>query len=369
MAGELHINGHALGRDHREHLPRQQGVYMEAARELSSEWSSVARRICAEQSVRSAPSPEEIVGTSAVLRRVLGQAAIVAPTDAAVLIQGETGTGKELVAREVHKLSSRHQRPLVKLNCAAIPSGLLESELFGHERGAFTGAIAQKIGRFEVANGGTLFLDEVGEIPLELQPKLLRVLQEQEFERLGSSRTIKVDVRLVAATNRDLVRMVEEQRFRDDLYYRLNVFPIHVPPLREHSEDIPALVRHFVDQIGRRLNRRIEVIPNEAVAALQRCAWPGNVRELANLIERAMILSPGTTLDLSFAELEQTRSVPGQRNGTTTLAKLEREAILGVLEEANWLIAGPRGAAARLGMKRTTLQSLIKRLEIARPAR
>jgi len=336
---------------------------MQAARELSS----VPARTRMEESVRNAPSAEEIVGKSAALRRVLGQAALVAPTDAVVLIQGETGTGKELVAREVHRLSSRSHRPFIKLNCAAIPSGLLESELFGHERGAFTGAIAQKMGRFEVADGGTLFLDEVGEIPVELQPKLLRVLQEQEFERLGSSRTIKVDVRLVAATNRDLVRMVQEQRFRDDLYYRLNVFPMHVPPLRDRPEDIPALVQYFVERFGRRMNRHIEGIPNEAVAAMQRYAWPGNVRELANLIERAMILSPGPTLDVPIAELEQARSLGAPRNGTTTFGQLERASILSVLEEANWLIAGPRGAAARLGMKRTTLQSLIKRLEIVRP--
>ena len=337
---------------------------MEAARELRS----VSPRICTEENVRSAPIPNEIVGASIALRHVLGEAEVVAPTDAVVLIQGETGTGKELVAREVHNLSSRRQRPFIKLNCAAMPAGLLESELFGHERGAFTGAVGQRLGRFEVANGGTLFLDEVGEIPLELQPKLLRVLQEEEFERLGSSRTIKVDVRVIAATNRDLLRMVQEERFRDDLYYRLNVFPIHVPPLRERPEDIPALVRHFVDRFARRMNRRIEVIPNETLEAMQRCAWPGNVRELANLVERGMILSPGPTLEIPIAELEHTGSTVARRNGNATLAQIERERILGVLEDANWLIAGPRGAAARLGMKRTTLQSLIKRLGIGRPA-
>jgi formate hydrogenlyase transcriptional activator len=338
---------------------------MEAARELTS----VSRRTCTEESGRSAPGPDEIVGASIALRRVLGQAEVVAPTDAVVLIQGETGTGKELVAREVHNLSSRRQRPFIKLNCAAIPSGLLESELFGHERGAFTGAVGQRLGRFEVANGGTLFLDEVGEIPLELQSKLLRVLQEEEFERLGSSRTIKVDVRVIAATNRNLLRMVQEERFRDDLYYRLNVFPIHVPPLRERPEDIPALVRHFVDRFARRMNRRIEVIPNEVIETMQRCAWPGNVRELANLIERAVILSAGPTLDIPIAELEHTGALGTRRNGAATLAQMERARILAVLEEANWLIAGTRGAAARLGMKRTTLQSLIKRLEITRPVR
>jgi formate hydrogenlyase transcriptional activator len=346
-----------------ENLRDKEECDMQAARELRS----VSQSICIEEEGRRETRPEDIVGSSIALRRVLRQAEVVAPTDSVVLIQGETGTGKELIAREIHELSSRRQRPFITLNCAAIPSGLLESELFGHERGAFTGAIGQKMGRFEVANGGTLFLDEVGEIPLELQPKLLRVLQELEFERLGSSRTIKVDVRIVAATNRDLIRMVHEQRFRDDLYYRLNVFPIHMPPLRERPEDIPALVRYFVDRFARRMNRRIEVIPNEALEAMQRCAWPGNVRELANLLERAMILSPGPTLDIPIAELEHTGSPVGRRNGTPTLAQLERESILSVLEEANWLIAGPRGAAARLGMKRTTLHSLIKRLEITRP--
>jgi formate hydrogenlyase transcriptional activator len=337
---------------------------MEAARELSS----ASGRVCLRENAGNGRSPDAIVGTSIALRHVLGQAEVVAPTDAVVLIQGETGTGKELIARRVHDLGSRRHRPFVKLNCAAIPSGLLESELFGHERGAFTGAVAQKIGRFEVANGGTLFLDEVGEIPLELQPKLLRVLQEQEFERLGSSRTIKVDVRLIAATNRDLLRMVQAQHFRDDLYYRLNVFPIHLPPLRERREDIPALVRYFVDRLARRMNRRIEVVPMEAVDAMQRYAWPGNIRELANLIERAMILSPGPTLDVPLAEILQAGPLVTQRSGTATLVQIERERILAVLEEANWLIAGPRGAAARLGMKRTTLQSLIKRLDIVRPA-
>jgi formate hydrogenlyase transcriptional activator len=342
-----------------ENLRDDKGEHMNAARELRS----VPRSIRSED----ATSLAEIVGTSAALRRVLGEAEIVASTDSLVLIQGETGTGKELVARQIHDLSSRRGRPFVKLNCAAIPSGLLESELFGHERGAFTGAIGQKIGRFEVAHGGTLFLDEVGEIPLELQAKLLRVLQEQEFERLGSSRTIKVDVRVVAATNRNLLRMVKEGGFRDDLYYRLNVFPIDLPPLRERAEDIPALVRYFVDRFARRMNRHIEVIPDEALAALQRCAWPGNIRELSNLIERAVILSSGPTLAVPIDELAQPELPVARNSGGVTLAQLERDSILGVLEESNWLIAGPRGAAARLGMKRTTLQSLLKRLEISRP--
>src|SRR5437879_9204005 len=324
-------------------------------------------RLYLESEIRAEHPFGEIVGESRLLRDALQQVETVAPTDATVLVLGETGTGKELIARAVHDRSSRRERTFVKIDCAAIPSGLLESELFGHERGAFTGAIAQKLGRFEVANGGTLFLDEVGEIPLELQPKLLRVLQEEEFERLGNSRTIKVDVRVIAATNRDLLRMVQEERFRDDLYYRLNVFPIHVPPLRERPEDIPALVQHFVDRFARRMNRSIEVIPNEVIETMQRCAWPGNVRELANLIERAVILSAGPTLDVPIAELEQSGSLVARRNGTVTLAQIERARIVAVLEEANWLIAGPRGAAARLGMKRTTLQSLIKRLEIMRP--
>src|SRR5262245_6252247 len=311
---------------------------------------------------------EHVVGQSAALHRVLRQVETVATTDATVLVIGETGTGKELMARAIHDLSNRRDRPLGKGHCAAIASGLLESERFGHERGAFTGAIGQKLGRFEVANGGTLFLDEVGDIPLELQAKLLRVLQEQEFERLGSSRTIKVDVRVVAATNLELLGMVHAHRFRDDLYYRLNVFPIHLPPLRERPEDIPALVRYFVDRFARRMNRHIEVIPEEVLGAMQRCAWPGNIRELSNFIERAVIPSPGPKLEIPMAELEQSAPILSPRDGPATLAELERDSILDVLEKTNWLIAGPRGAAARLGMKRTTLQSLIKRLEISRPA-
>jgi len=256
----------------------------------------------------------------------------------------------------------------VKLNCAAIPSGLLESELFGHERGAFTGAIAQKIGRFQVADGGTLFLDEVGEIPLELQPKLLRVLQEQEFERIGSTKTIKVDVRLIAATNRDLLRMVEEQRFRDDLYYRLNVFPIQAPPLRERPEDIPALVSYFVQRLARPMNRRVEVIPSETLDALRRYAWPGNIRELANLIERAMILSGGRTLQVPLDDLTRRREAATIGHHGTAGRAVERADIRRALEQAHWVLGGPRGAAARLGMKRTTLQSLMKRLGIEKPA-
>ncbi len=311
---------------------------------------------------------DEIVGASKTLRCVLDQTAMVAPTDAVVLIEGETGTGKELIAREIHERSSRRRRPFINLNCAAIPSGLLESELFGHERGAYTGAIGQRIGRFEAANGGTLFLDEVGEIPLELQPKLLRVLQEQEFERLGGSRTIRVDVRVVAATNRDLGRMVDEQRFRDDLYYRLNVFPIQLPPLRERPEDIPALVRYFVDRFARRMNRHIEVVPDDALAAMQRYAWPGNIRELANVIERAVILSAGATLAVPIADLEPVDAPAGRKDDAVTLEQVQRGFIVDALQRANWMVAGPRGAASRLGIKRTTLHSMMKRLEIVRPA-
>jgi formate hydrogenlyase transcriptional activator len=326
-------------------------------------------RLYLESEIRTEHPFEEIVGDGPALRRALQQVEVVAPTDSTVLLLGETGTGKELIARAIHDRSNRRERTFVKINCAAIPSGLLESELFGHERGAFTGAIAQKIGRFQVADGGTLFLDEVGEIPLELQPKLLRVLQEQEFERIGGTRTIKVNVRLIAATNRDLARMVEEQRFRDDLYYRLNVFPIQVPPLRERPEDIPPLVRYFVHRLARPMNRHVETIPSETMEALRRYRWPGNVRELANLIERAMILSPGRTLEVPLDVLERRRptALASQNSGATTRG-VEVSQILRALEDAHWVIAGPRGAAARLGMKRTTLQSMMKRLGIAKPA-
>src|SRR5437667_11054340 len=327
---------------------------------LAEERLYLESEICAEHPI------EEIVGESRPLRDVLQQVETVAPTDATVLVLGETGTGKELIARAIHDRSGRRERTFVKINCAAIPSGLLESELFGHERGAFTGAIVQKIGRFEVAEGGTLFLDEVGEIPLELQPKLLRVLQEQEFERVGGTRTIKVDVRLVAATNRDLARLVEEQRFRDDLYYRLNVFPIHVPPLRERPEDIPALVRFFVQRLARPMNRHVEVVPSEALKALRRYAWPGNVRELANLVERAMILSKGRTLEIPLAELGRWQR-PDHGDRAATLRAVERMHVLRVLGETNWTLGGPRGAAVRLGVKRTTLQALMRRPGITRP--
>jgi formate hydrogenlyase transcriptional activator len=317
---------------------------------------------------------EEIVGHSDVLTRVLAQLDIVAPTDSTVLIYGETGTGKELIARAIHNLRSRKSNAFVKLNCAAIPTGLLESELFGHERGAFTGAIAQRVGRFELANRGTVFLDEIGDIPLELQPKLLRVLQEREFERLGSTRTLRTDARLIAATNRDLAAMVEEQKFRSDLYYRLNVFPVRVPPLRERRDDIPLLVRHFVQQFSRRMNRRIETIPSETMTMLVRYDWPGNIRELQNVIERAVIVSTGLVLKVPLDHAKTRVPPSGGSNGGSAsedgrkmrgvLEDVERQQILAALKQANWLVAGPKGAAALLGMKRSTLQGHMKRLGI-----
>jgi len=305
----------------------------------------------------------EIIGDEPAFRGVLEQVATVAPTDASVLILGETGTGKELIARAIHDLSGRRERTFVKLNCAAIPTGLLESELFGHERGAFTGAIAQKVGRFELANKGTLFLDEVGDIPLELQPKLLRALQEHEFERLGSVRTIKVDVRLVAATNRDLSQMIAGREFRSDLYYRLSVFPLSLPPLRERTGDIPKLVRYFTQKYARRMNRRIETIPSATMEALAGYGWPGNVRELENLMEGAVILTRGTALEIPMAEL---RAATPDTPSPVTLEDAERDHIRRVLEQAAGVVGGPNGAAARLGMKRTTLQSKMKKLGIAR---
>ena len=307
---------------------------------------------------------EGIVGGSAGLQRMLREVETVAPTDSGVLILGETGTGKELVARAIHNLSARRDRPFIKVNCAAIPSGLLESELFGHERGAFTGALMRKAGRFEVADKGTLFLDEVGDIPLELQPKLLRVLQEHEFERLGSTHTQQVDVRVVAATHRDLKQMVQDGQFRSDLYYRLHVFPLSVPPLRERREDIPLLVRHFVDEYGRRMNRRIETIPAQTLEAFTNYSWPGNVRELQNFIERSVILSPGNVLRPPVAELKES-SAPVPSTELSTLEELEREHMLRAIRESNWVLGGPNGAAARLGMKRTTLAYRIRKLHIA----
>ncbi len=308
---------------------------------------------------------EQIIGKSPALETVLEQVERVAPTDSTVLIQGETGTGKELIARAIHNLSSRCGRAFVKFNCAAIPLDLLESELFGHEKGAFTGAIAQKIGRFELADKGTLLLDEVGDIPPALQPKLLRVLQEQEFERLGSARTHQVDIRLVAATNRDLGEMVKHGQFRSDLYYRLNVFPLVVPPLRARREDIPALVTHFVEILGRRLGRQIEHIPAETMLALSSYHWPGNIRELQNLIERAVILSNDGVLPnpLPAAGTQTVAVSPA----ATTLRDSERTLILHTLEAADWVIGGPNGAAAKLGLKRTTLICKMQKLAISRP--
>ncbi len=337
-----------------------------AYQEISSLRDKLAKeKLYLEEEIQTAYNFEEIVGDSRALKLVLKEVQTVAATDSTVLILGETGSGKELVARALHNLSNRRERTFVKLNCAAIPTGLLESELFGHEEGAFTGAIATKIGRFELADRGTLFLDEVGEIPLELQVKLLRVLQEQEFERLGSTRTIRVNVRILAATNRDLDHMVEEQRFRSDLYYRLKVFPITVPPLRERPEDIPLLVRHFAQKFAQRMKKRIETIPSEAMKALQAYDWRGNVRELENFIERAVILTQGTDLFVSLAELKRTPSHT-TNSGTTTLEQAEREHILKALRESDWIIGGPSGAAAKLGMKRTTLQSKMQKLGISR---
>lgn len=343
-----------------------------------------------EDEIRTEGQFGAIVGGSKPLKKVLQLVETVAPTDSTVLIRGETGTGKELIARAIHNLSGRRERTFVKLNCAAIPTGLLESELFGHEKGAFTGAIAQRIGRFELAHLGTLFLDEVGDIPLELQPKLLRVLQEMEFERLGSGRTIRVSVRLVAATNRDLSLMVREGQFRSDLFYRLNIFPISVPPLRERQEDIPKLIRYFAQKYSLRLNKKFASIASGAMEALSRYSWPGNIRELENFVERAVILSRGNELELPIAELrlrdgqgsieDDRRSKDRRANrqkspqpnqsaselGTMTLEEAERDHILQVLRAADWQIGGPQGAAARLGMKRTTLNSKMKRLSINR---
>jgi formate hydrogenlyase transcriptional activator len=325
---------------------------------------------------------EEIVGNSQALRCVLGEIETVAPADSTVLIYGETGTGKELIARAVHNLSSRKSNSFVKLNCAAIPRDLLESELFGHERGAFTGAISQRVGRFELAHRGTIFLDEIGEIPLELQPKLLRVLQEREFERLGSTRTLRSDARLIAATNRDLKTMVDEQRFRSDLYYRLNVFPIRVPALRERREDIPLLVRHFVQQFSQRNNRVINSIPSETMEALVRYHWPGNIRELQNVIERAVITSKSSVLNVALTALKSDRiqklseiapnvpqlehENPPEENLHHILEETERTHILRALEACNGVIAGPTGAATRLGIKRSTLHLRIQKLGIRR---
>lgn len=319
-----------------------------------------------EEEMRTEYNFEEIIGSSSVLKRVLQEVETVAATDSTVLIFGETGTGKELIARAIHNLSPRRERTLVKVNCAAIPTGLLESEMFGHERGAFTGAIERRVGRFELANRGTIFLDEVEDIPLELQPKLLRVLQEQEFERLGSSRTTRVDVRVVAATNSDLGQMVVDKKFRSDLYYRLNVFPISLPALRDRPDDIPLLVNFFANKFAQQMKKPIERIPTETMASLINYNWPGNIRELQNLIERAVILSRGSVLEVPLGELKSAKLETIQAN-SSTLESVEREHILRVLGESNWVIAGPTGAAARLGLNRTTLNNRMRKLGITRP--
>lgn len=363
-------------------VAHQVAIAIENARmfgEVSEQKNKLAlEKLYLEDELRSELKFEEIVGRSEALRQVLEQIETVAPTDSTVLIYGETGSGKELIARAVHNLSVRKSAAFVKLNCAAIPTGLLESEMFGHERGAFTGAIAQRIGRFELANRGTMFLDEIGEIPIELQPKLLRVLQEREFERLGSSRTLRTDARLIAATNRDLEALVKEQKFRSDLYYRLNVFPVRVPALRERPEDIPLLVRHFVQQFSRQLGKTIDAIPADTMSALTRYPWPGNIRELQNVIERAVILTSGPVLSVRSEDLRApspapmpaapaTRDIaPAASNGNIreALEEAEREQILAALEKSNWVVAGTEGAAARLGLKRSTLQSRMQKLGI-----
>jgi len=329
---------------------------------LESKAESSSQRLLGEGQNRSGI---DIIGTSGTLDRVLGQVETVAATDSTVLILGETGTGKDLIARAIHNLSSRRQRSLVRADCASIPAGLLESELFGHEKGAFTGAITRNIGRVELADGGTLFLDEVGDIPLELQSKLLRVLQEQELERLGSTRTVRVDFRLVAATNRNLAHMVEQGQFRRDLYYRLNVFPIEIPALRDRREDVPLLVWHFAKRYARRMNKHIEKIRTEDMEALTHYHWPGNVRELQNLMERSVILSSGPVLHFALSDLSHTARNMAPR--VRTLAEAERELILQALQDNDWVIGGRDGASAQLGVKRTTLLDKMRRHGIARP--
>jgi formate hydrogenlyase transcriptional activator len=321
-------------------------------------------RLYLESEIRAEYNFEDLVGKSAALRKVLDQIEIVAPTGSTVLLHGETGTGKELIARAVHNLSPRRDRTFVRLNCAAIPSGLVESELFGHEKGAFTGALIQKRGRFEIADRGTLFLDEIGDISLDLQPKLLRALQEQEFERLGSNKTIHVDVRLIAATHRDLSLMIRNNQFREDLFYRLNVFPIEIPPLRERREDIPLLVHYFVSRLSGRMQKRIKSIPKPAMDALTNAAWPGNVRELENFIERAVILTQGDELNVPLTELK--KSSVQYASPVTTFQEAERQAIIDALKAASGRISGPGAAAERLGLKRTTLQNKMRRLNITK---
>jgi formate hydrogenlyase transcriptional activator len=312
---------------------------------------------------------EDIVGRSSALRQVIRMVETVASSDSTVLLLGETGTGKELIARAIHNCSRRKERTFVKLNCAAIPTGLLESELFGHERGAFTGAIAQKVGRLELADRGSLFLDEIGDIPLELQPKLLRAVQEREFERLGSTRTQKVDIRMVAATHRNLERMISEKQFRSDLYYRLNVFPISIPPLRERPGDIPLLVQHFVQQAARKMNKVIDTIPCGTMEALTQYQWPGNIRELQNVIERAVILSPDPVLRDPLRDLQLHITLTQNHERSQTLEEIERKHILTTLRETQWIISGPMGAATRLGLHRGTLYFRMKKLGIFRPGK
>jgi formate hydrogenlyase transcriptional activator len=324
------------------------------------------QKLYLQEEIRSEHNFGEIVGAGSGLKSVLEQVAVVAPTDSSVLILGETGTGKELIARAIHDNSARRDRPFIKLNCAAIPLGLLESELFGHEKGAFTGAISQKIGRFELANKGSLFLDEVGDIPLELQAKLLRVLQEQEFERLGSNRTHKVDARIVAATHRDLAKMVKQQTFREDLFYRLKVFPIAIPPLRERTHDIPQLVRHFASRYARKMNKKIDTIGPEVMDALVGYGWPGNVRELQNFIERAVILSRTSTLHAPISELVMSDAAEPVKPSGGKGGESERVVIIRALEESNWVVGGPNGAAARLGLARTSLVYKMQKLRISR---
>ena len=316
--------------------------------------------------ISSEPCFEDIVGRSPALQQVLHQVMIVAPTDSTVLLHGETGTGKELIARAIHNLSPRRERPYARMNCAAIPSGLLESELFGHERGAFTGALMQRKGRFELADGGSLFLDEIGDISMELQPKLLRAIQEQEFERLGSSKTIRVNVRLIAATHRDLRAMIQEEKFREDLFYRFNVFPIEIPPLRERREDIPLLVNYLVSKVSERMGKQITSIPKRAMEMLTSCPWKGNVRELANFIERGVILSRGHELDLPVSELPTSCDISVAVGGPSTFRQAESYVITDALRAASGRIAGKGGAAERLGLKRTTLQNKIRRLGISK---
>jgi formate hydrogenlyase transcriptional activator len=335
-----------------------------------------------ESEIRSEMNFADIVGNGPTLRAVLGQVELVAPSDSTVLLLGETGTGKELMARAIHERSSRRSHAFVKLNCAAIPTGLLESEMFGHEKGAFTGAVSQRVGRFELAHGGTIFLDEIGEIPLELQPKLLRVLQEREFERLGSSRTLHTNARLIAATNCDLQGMVDEKKFRADLYYRLNVFPVFIPPLRERREDIPLLVSHFTQVFSHRVNKKIETIPIGTMNAMVAYSWPGNIRELQNVIERGVLISSGPVLKVQLSDLrnrgpQKVRSVVGTALDSSpesandgippirdVLEDVERKQILAALDQSRWIVAGPNGAAARLGLKRSTLQLRMKKLGI-----